>query len=360
MHRDTTDQFVTSAVLKRDRRDRYRALIAGTVASELPVACVVTALIFFFFGIIDAALHPDEAGWRLLSSELPALILAVFGWMASRERIPVRFATSVYGALVVLSISSTVATVVIGKRPEELIYTLLLIAAAGAAVPSLRVYFVVITLSALGYWTALALLHLPGEQFNHWLFSGAVANAASLYVLMSRRRSISALVDAQRNIEDMAVTDNLTGVLNRNGLRMMGEELLALAERRDEKVFAVFVDVDGLKRLNDESGHDAGDRLLSLVGSQLEATFRRSDLVGRWGGDEFVVVGMGEPVSPDDIEEQLCAALVDHPDRPAAWPPGISAGVAAAVRQHDGMGTVDDLISNADREMYRRRGDRRR
>jgi diguanylate cyclase (GGDEF)-like protein len=360
VHRDSTDQFVTSAVLKRDRRERRNALIAGTVASELPVACLVTAAIFFLFGIVDAALHPAEAGWRLASSEIPAFVLGVFGLLAVRGRIPARFATAVYGALVVLSISSTVATVIIGKRPEELIYTLLLTAAAGAAVPSFRVYVVVISLAAAGYWLALALLHLPGEEFTHWLFAGAVANAASIYVLMTRRRSLAALVDAQRNIEEMAVSDNLTGVMNRNGLRMMGEELLALAHRRDETVFALFVDVDGLKRVNDENGHEAGDALLALVGQQLEATFRRSDVIGRWGGDEFVVVGIGEPVDADDIEQRLCSALLDHVDRPSSWTPSLSAGVAVAIADDEGLGTVDDLIANADHDMYRRRGHRRR
>lgn len=360
MHRDSTDQFVTSAVLKRDRRDRRRALIAGTVATELPVACVVTAVIFFFFGIADAVLNPAEAGWRLATSEVPAVIIGLCGWFAVRDRIPARWAPVVYGTLVVLSISTTVATVIVGKRPEELVYTLLLIAAAGAAVPSIGVYAVVISLAALGCWSALAVLHLPGDQFTHWLSAGAVANAASLYVLMSRRRSISALVDAQRNIENMAVSDNLTGQLNRNGLRMMGEELLALAVRRDEKVFALFIDIDGLKKVNDVSGHDAGDRLLKLVGQELESTFRRSDVVGRWGGDEFVVVGMGEPVDADEIERRVCAALVDNPERPESWEPSLSAGVAQAVADDEGLGTIDDLISNADRDMYRRRGPRRR
>lgn len=360
MYRDSTDQFVTAAVLKRDRRERRSALIAGTVATELPVACVVTAFIFFVFGITDAVLHPAEAGWRLASAEIPALIIGLCGWFAIRERIPVRFASALYGGLVVLSISSTVATVIIGERPEELVYTLLLIAAAGAGVPSFRVYAVVISLAAAGYLTALALLRLPGDEFGHWLFAGAVATAASIYVIMSRRRSISALVDAQRNIENMAVSDNLTGVLNRNGLRMMGEELLALATRRDETVFALFVDIDGLKRVNDDEGHDAGDRLLSLVGQQLEAAFRRSDVVGRWGGDEFVVVGIGEPIDADEIEGRLCSSLAEHAERPASWNPSLSAGVAVALADDEGLGTIDDLIANADRDMYRRRGHRRR
>lgn len=360
MQRDSTDEFVTAAVLARDRRERHRALIAGTVASELPIAATVTAVIFFFFGVADSFLNPGEAGWRLASSEVPALILAVFAWMAWRSRIPARLAPSVYGALVVLSIASTVLTVIVGKRPEELVYSLLLVAAAGAAVPSYNIYAVVITLAAAGYWTALALLRLPDDEFVHWLNGGAVATAASVYVLTSRRRSITALVDAQRNVETMAVTDGLTGALNRNGLRLMGAEVLALAHRQSTAAFAAFVDVDGLKAVNDTQGHEAGDTLLRLVAEHLEMACRKGDLVARWGGDEFVVLGLGKRLEPNVLEDRVLASLAGHPELPKSWAPSLSAGIAAVSAEDAGVIDVDSLIATADADMYHRRGDRRR
>ena len=360
MPSDSTDKVIAAAVLRRDRAERQRALISATVDSELPIAATVTGVIFFLFGIADGIMHPAEAGWRVASSEIPALILMVCAMCAWRRLVPVRWVSWTYGAMVVVSITSTILTVAIGKRAEELVFTLLILAAAGAAVPSYPVYVMVVGLTAVGYWTTLASLHLKGDGFGHWFNAGAVATAASVYVLTSRRRSIAALVDAERNIENMAVNDSLTGVYNRNGLRMLGVEMMALAGRQQVSVFAVFVDVDGLKAVNDTAGHEAGDMVLRLVAAQLDQSFRKGDLVARWGGDEFVVLGIGKRLDPDVVEARVCAALQVHPDRPAAWTPSLSAGFAMASEGDSAFGDVDTLIDDADQEMYRRRGDRRR
>lgn len=360
MPSDSTDKVLAAAVLRRDRAERRHALITATVDSELPIAATVTGTIFFLFGIADGIMHPSEAGWRVASSEVPALLLVVCAWLAWRRLVPVRWASWTYGAMVLVAISSTILTVAIGKRAEELVFTLLILAAAGAAVPTYPVYITVVSVTAIGYWTTLASLHLKGDGFGHWFNAGAVATAASVYVLMSRRRSLTALVDAERNIENMAVSDNLTNAFNRNGIRMMGKELLALAGRQRASVFAVFIDVDGLKAVNDTAGHEAGDMVLQLVSAQLGLAFRKGDLVGRWGGDEFVVLGMGMRLDPDVIEARVVAALQVHPERPSAWPPSLSAGIAVAVEGDVAFDDVDELIAQADHDMYRRRGDRRR
>ena len=136
--------------------------------------------------------------------------------------------------------------------------------------------------------------------------------------------------------------------------------MMALASRQQVSVFAVFVDVDGLKAVNDTAGHEAGDVVLRLVAAQLDQSFRKGDLVARWGGDEFVVLGIGKRLDPDVVEARVCAALQVHPDRPAAWIPSLSAGFAMASEGDSAFGDVDTLIDDADQEMYRRRGDRRR
>jgi len=360
VQRDSTDEFVTAAVLARDRRERLRALITGTVASELPIAGAVTAFIFMVFGVADAFLNQHEAGWRLATSEVPAAVLALCAWLGWKNRIPVHWAPPLYGALVVMSIVSTSLTVILGNRSEELVYSLLLIAVAGAAVPSYPVYAVVIPLSAIAYWTALFRLDLTNDEFVHWMTGGAVATAASVYVLISKRRSIAALVDAQRNIETMAVTDGLTGALNRNGIRLLGAEVLALASRQGAPAFAVFIDVDGLKAVNDTRGHEAGDTVLRCVAEELESTFRRGDLVARWGGDEFVVVGLGKRMDPSVLEQRVETSLRGRSELPDCWPVGLSAGVSTVSSDDANLVDIDSLVALADAHMYQRRGDRRR
>ncbi len=95
----------------------------------------------------------------------------------------------------------------------------------------------------------------------------------------------------ERNLmgRKLSETDGLTGIKNR---RKSGQELtrmLHLAERHKQPFCLMLLDLDKFKQVNDQHGHDAGDRVLSLVGELLKQNFRSEDVVGRWGGEEFVV-----------------------------------------------------------------------
>jgi len=357
---DSTDQLLATAVLKRDRAERRKMLVDGLADGELPVATAITSAVFVAFGVGDGLSNPSEAVWRVPIAVVPGLFLGVVSLLAFRRRIPPRLVTRVYGGLVPFALCSTLMTVALSSRVEELAYTLLVLAAAGAAVPTYPTWSVIVGVTSIGYALMLVRLDLTAHEVGHWSAVGIAAVAASFYVMVARRRAITALVDAERNLENMAVSDNLTGVFNRSGLRMMGVELMAIAHRQKAPVFAIFADVDGLKAVNDGAGHDAGDTVLRLVAEQLDSTFRKGDLVARWGGDEFIVLGIG--IAPDAalVEERLDAALADHPSRPATWTASLSIGVAQIGSDDAAFADVDELIAQADHDMYRRRGARRR
>jgi diguanylate cyclase (GGDEF)-like protein len=76
--------------------------------------------------------------------------------------------------------------------------------------------------------------------------------------------------------------------------------LFALAKRTQQWVLVAFIDLDGFKPINDTYGHEAGDRFLIEVGRRMSAALRASDMLGRWGGDEFVVVGLVTQSASDD------------------------------------------------------------
>ncbi|MFZ9482823.1 MAG: GGDEF domain-containing protein [Ilumatobacteraceae bacterium] len=357
---DSTDQLLAAAVIKRDRAERRQLLVTGLADGELPIATAITSVVFIVFGIADGIAHPSEAVWRVAISVVPGLVMGGVSLMAFRRRIPPRFVTRIYGGLVLVAVLSTLGTVLMSSRAEELAYSLLILAAAGAAVPTYPTWSVIVGVATIGYAALLLRLDMTLDELTHWAVAGIAAVAASFYVLVARRRAIAALVDAERNLENMAVSDNLTGVFNRSGLRMMGVELMAIAHRQKASVFAVFVDVDGLKAVNDSAGHDAGDAVLRSVAEQLDITFRKGDLVARWGGDEFVVLGIG--IAPDAllVEQRLGASLATHPNRPREWEPSVSIGVAQIGSEDARFADVDEVIAQADGEMYRRRGERRR
>ena len=89
---------------------------------------------------------------------------------------------------------------------------------------------------------------------------------------------------------DAAERDELTGVLNRRGIHKHGSRMLEQCLARDEVVTAMFIDLDHFKQVNDQHGHDAGDEVLRTSAQLIMEEVRPTDLVCRWGGDEFLVV----------------------------------------------------------------------
>ncbi|MCW2599216.1 MAG: diguanylate cyclase [Frankiales bacterium] len=143
-----------------------------------------------------------------------------------------------------------------------------------------------------------------------------------------------------------AVTDPLTGLLNRDGLRVQGQREVAVAQREGKPLTVVVIDLDGFKLVNDRGGHAAGDQLLLDIVQSWRTSLRANDLLARHGGDEFVLV---LPRTDRPAAEKLMARLLLH--SPAEW----SSGIATA---HAGE-TLEAVLDRADREMYRTKNRRR-
>ncbi|WP_300628657.1 EAL domain-containing protein [Pseudomonas sp.] len=93
-----------------------------------------------------------------------------------------------------------------------------------------------------------------------------------------------------QQLEFQAVTDPLTGLLNRRGFYQTVENMLSRSERNEQSLVLLYLDLDGFKRVNDTLGHDAGDRVLRWVSEQMQACLRSYDILGRMGGDEFTAL----------------------------------------------------------------------
>ena len=90
-------------------------------------------------------------------------------------------------------------------------------------------------------------------------------------------------------IRELSLRDELTSLYNRRGFYVLAEQAYRLAQRAGESFFVLFIDVDGLKKTNDELGHEVGSELLRSIAGLIEHTFRETDVIGRIGGDEFVI-----------------------------------------------------------------------
>jgi diguanylate cyclase (GGDEF)-like protein len=162
------------------------------------------------------------------------------------------------------------------------------------------------------------------------------------------------LEDLAEMVEDeiaftrLAIADELTGLSNRRGLSFLGRQVLAVCERQKTPAVLVFADLDDLKPINDQYGHDAGDSALVAVASALSSTFRRADVLARVGGDEFAALLAGT-----DAADEPMARLREELSRPV--PPTdrpLSVSIGSAVFDPEQPVDLDDLVAAADAAMY--------
>jgi diguanylate cyclase (GGDEF)-like protein len=172
--------------------------------------------------------------------------------------------------------------------------------------------------------------------------------AADLAEAASRREreARESLLEAAR-LRDEATVDELTGALRRNGGFVALAKEVERSRREGHSLVVGFVDVDGLKEVNDTRGHLSGDELLKAVVCALRASMRSYDVLVRYGGDEFVCSFGGATVAAAEQRFEQVRALL----RQAAPGRSVSAGFAE-VRPGDDLETV---ICRADLDLYRRR-----
>jgi diguanylate cyclase (GGDEF)-like protein len=157
-------------------------------------------------------------------------------------------------------------------------------------------------------------------------------------------------------LEAVALRDELTGLYNRRGWFVLAEHELERARRQSSARVLLFIDLDGLKQVNDALGHREGDRAIADAAAVLTAASRSSDLVGRLGGDEFVLL-LGEDGRADVARRRLVEALDRHnADSGAGFELRLSIG--AEVWFPDAACTLDELVRRADAEMYAEKSSR--
>jgi diguanylate cyclase (GGDEF)-like protein len=156
-----------------------------------------------------------------------------------------------------------------------------------------------------------------------------------------------------RELSHLALHDTLTGLPNRALVLDRATQMLARVTRQaDTLAGALFIDVDGFKRVNDELGHAVGDQLLTVVGERLRSTVRSQDTVGRFGGDEFVM--LAECTTADAALDVLADRVTETLREPVELDDGrkilsLTASIGVAVGRYE---TPDALLRDADLALY--------
>jgi diguanylate cyclase (GGDEF)-like protein/PAS domain S-box-containing protein len=190
----------------------------------------------------------------------------------------------------------------------------------------------------------------PG-QGKKWLHRQVVPVEGGVVAIV---RDITERKLTEERIRHMAHHDDLTGLPNRSLIRDRLEQAILHAQRKGRSVAVAFIDLDGFKLVNDGLGHNAGDELLKVVGKRMADCMRRDDTLGRFGGDEFVIIlddTANDPmvVAPvlEKVRQAVCAPVLLEGQEVQ-----VSASMGVVMYPRDGT-DPNSLMMNADAAMYR-------
>jgi diguanylate cyclase (GGDEF)-like protein len=244
-----------------------------------------------------------------------------------------RLALSAAVIVGVLAISVIVATAATAQGATLTAFAYLLVAVYTAHFFSRREARLHAALVSVAYAVAVLVNDVPRTGATYVIVVGTVWAAAIV---------LGSQVSQMRTQAD---TDQLTGLLNRTGFRAAAEREHALATRTGMPLAMVVLDLDGFKAINDRAGHAAGDRLLADLAGRWRASLRTCDILGRHGGDEFVLL---LPATTADQAEIALDRL--RASTPVAWSAGI-----AMWEKGEGM---EACMVRADQGLYREKGQR--
>ncbi|MGH8130756.1 MAG: MASE1 domain-containing protein [Steroidobacteraceae bacterium] len=157
-------------------------------------------------------------------------------------------------------------------------------------------------------------------------------------------------------MEQLALSDELTGLRNRRGFLVLADQALRMARRSKAKCLLVFIDLDGLKKVNDTRGHAAGDAMIADAARVLNHVFRESDVVGRVGGDEFAIFAL---LDEHDYGKTTVAhrlqAEIDKFNAQAVRSMRISMSIGMEELPTTSDTPLDVLLARADQDMYEKK-----
>ncbi len=283
--------------------------------------------------LAGAYLVPMKRAWWLAAAAAGASVTIC----ASAHILPSGFGYGTGGLAVVALVVATAAP---GGR-----------SAAAAALAALMASIVVLLVVGANRYFAFSLAFFGVPAFGAAVVAGA---ASGLRVRRRHERELE-LFELRQDLERFGRTDELTGVPDKKQLERLARRELALARRRGVALSIIKLDIDGLKRINEQHGRGAGDEVLRAVASMCQGALRETDMIARVAGDEFVAVVMDADVAgAAALCDRLRTKLNNAPLMAGDHLLKVSVTVGAATLR-DGDTSVDELITRAERALYAER-----
>jgi two-component system cell cycle response regulator len=184
------------------------------------------------------------------------------------------------------------------------------------------------------------------DELNHNLHIAKNYIEEALPVIQAKRLA--------RELEEMATNDQLTGLYNRRYLELGLDQIIAGIKRRDTRLGILMCDMDFFKEVNDTHGHDAGDMVLTNLAAILQESVRESDIVIRFGGEEFLIllVDVDENQTPK-VAEKIRAAVEDYTFQLPGTDIKKTLSIGTAEFPYPGVKGVWEVIKQADVALYK-------
>ncbi len=331
--------------------------LSGVAAGEGSGGRTAAAVLLGLVGAVPPAVAVLVPAWRT-APRLAALLAATGVLTVVRAVVAGLPLTGLDGALV-----AVVAALLLGRRAVTWVGTVTL--SGWVAVTSFAAVHDVMsggpgTIGSAVHWVYGTVTVAAGIGVAHALAlrAGLVTAPVEPGVVTAPATALAAPGPASAAPASSAAQDPLTGLVNRLGVELVAAPMIENARRSGQAVHCLFLDVDGLRAVNEAAGLEGGDAVLREVADVMRSCVRGTDVVARWTGDEFVAVGPGTGMSPLELERRVRARIVTHPPVPAeVWNGRVSIGSATLVPWDEG--DLVALITKAETDMGMRRSLRR-
>lgn len=207
--------------------------------------------------------------------------------------------------------------------------------------------------------------HLSGALKGARLLEAAKRHADYLRIEVDQRtkeladrtveleKALNVVQETSEKLERLSVLDELTGLYNRRGFLTLAKQQVALKKRTSIELLLVYFDIDGMKKINDTLGHSVGDYALVSLANLLKKVFRSSDIIARIGGDEFVILAIECSIREYKKIKGRLDKAIDEFNASNNQPFQLSVSAGAAACDPDTVLTIEQLMEEADAELYK-------
>ena len=192
-----------------------------------------------------------------------------------------------------------------------------------------------------------------GIRFRALIFFAPFIATMIGYLVYERARMLKRTIQLMDKFEHLSKTDDLTKLMNRRALIESLESETDRVKRYGSSFSLILCDIDFLKMVNDSSGHEYGDRVLRIVAQKLKTHTRKSDIIGRYSGDEFMVIMPETGIeNAKTLAERICSLIWDYEFKLASGIPfklSLSVGITNFFSKSDDM---EEMLKRADNALY--------